>query len=90
MVDPRAADEKLLVELAAASASLALQLGVAAHRLAEVLPGTLAEPKRALAVTKVLAELSAVGSTLVRRVEGALTTAATLRVQRRVHERTAK
>lgn len=84
-IDPAAADERLLVDLAANAASIAIQVNVATDRLAHVLPETLADPRRAVAVAKVLHELAVVGNTLVRRVESALSTAATLRVQRRVH-----
>lgn len=84
-VDPQAADERLLVDLAANAAGIAFQVGVAADRLAHVLPETLAEPRRAVAVAKVLHELAVVGNALVRRVESVLSTAATLRVQRRLH-----
>jgi hypothetical protein len=85
VVDPKAADEKLLVELAAGAAGLALQVNIAADRLAQVLPVVLEDPKKALAVARVLHDLAVLGNVLVRRVEGTLSTAATLRLQRRVH-----
>lgn len=84
-VDPTCADERLLVELAAGAAAIAFQVGVAADRLAHVLPETLAEPKKAAIVAKVLHDIAVVENALVRRIESTLSTAATLRVQRRVH-----
>ena len=84
-VDPKAPDERLLVELAAGAAALAFQVGVAADRLALILPATLEEPRKAAVVAKVLHDLAVVGNTLVRRVESTLSTAATLRLQRRLH-----
>lgn len=86
VLDPRAPDEKLLVEMAAGAAGLALQVNIASNRLAQVLPVVLEDPRKAALIAKVLHDLAVVGNTLVRRVQGALSTASTLRVQRRVHD----
>ena len=83
-IDVTAADEKLLVELAANAAAIALQTGVAADRLAHVLPSLLADARKAALVAKTLHEVVTVGNALVRRIEGTLSTAATLRLQRRL------
>ncbi|MBX3230684.1 MAG: hypothetical protein KIT84_00590 [Labilithrix sp.] len=89
-VDVTAADERLLVELAANAAAIALQTGVAADRLAHVLPGVLADARKAAMVAKTLHEVVMVGNALVRRIEGTLATAATLRLQRRVRRGSAE
>ena len=85
-----APDDHLLTELAASSAFLAFEVEIAAATLARVLPATLEDPRRAVAVARVFHDLATLGSVLVKRVEGALTTAATLRVQRRLHDGAAK
>lgn len=83
--DPKAADERLLIELAANAAAMALHVGGAADRLGEVLLQTLPEPRKAAVIAKVLHDLTVVGNTLCRRVENTLATAASLRLQRRIH-----
>ena len=85
-VAPDAADERVLVELAASAAAIAFDVEIAAGQLAKVLPLTLSEPDKARAIARVLHDLAAIGNVLVRRVEGALTVASTLRVQRRLRE----
>lgn len=84
-IDPKAPDERLLTELAAEGAALGFKLGVATDQLAQLLPSVLGDPKKAVLVARVLHDLVTVHNALARRVEGALTTAATLRLQRRTH-----
>jgi len=43
------------------------------------------EPRKAVVIARVLHDLVAVNNALARRVEGALSAAATLGLQRRVH-----
>jgi hypothetical protein len=83
--DPKVPDERLLMELAANAAIIAFQVDVAADRLSRVLPDVLADARRAAVVAKALHDVVLVGSALARRVEGALSAAAALRLQRRVH-----
>lgn len=84
-VDPKAADEKLLTEVAAEGAALGFKVGVATDQLAQLLPSVLGDPKKAVLIARVLHDLVTVHNALARRVEGALSAAATLRLQRRVH-----
>lgn len=85
-IDPKRPDEQLLLELAASTAAITFEIQVAAARLAQVLPGTLHDAKKAAAVVRVLHDLGRLGNVLVRRIEGSLTVASTLRLQRRLHE----
>jgi hypothetical protein len=84
-VSPTAADERLLAELAASAASLVFEVELAAGLLAKALPSALADPRKAVVISRTLHDLASIGSVLVRRVEGTLSTAATLRIQRRLH-----
>lgn len=81
---PGAPDEALLVELAATSASLVFQVEASANLLGQLLPTTLADPRRAVIVAKVLAELVSLTTALARRCEGSLSVAASLRSQRQL------
>lgn len=85
-IDPKAPDERLLVELAANAATIALQVDVAADRLACALPDVLADARRAAVVAKTLRDVVLVGSALATRIENLVSTASTLRLQRRVHQ----
>lgn len=85
-IDPKAPDERLLVELAASAAALSFQVGVAADRLAHVLPDVLADARRAAIVAKTLHDVVLVGNALARRIESLVSTVSTLRLQRRVHQ----
>lgn len=84
-VDPKAADEQLVVQLAADAAGIAFQVGAATDRLARVLPDVLADARRAAEVARTLRDLVLVGSALTRRIESLVSTASALRLQRRLH-----
>lgn len=83
-VEAKAPDEKLLIELAAEGAALAFKLGVATDQMTQLMSTVLADPKKAVSVARVLHDLVALQNALTRRVEGTLSTAAALRLQRRV------
>lgn len=85
-IDPHAPDERLLVELAANAAAIAAQVDAAADRLSRALPDVLADARKAAVVAKTLRDVVLVGSALATRIENLVSTASTLRLQRRVHQ----
>lgn len=78
-----AADERILHELVAKQLPVALMLHDLEAQLAVRLGLVIDDPKLALAVAKTLRETIAMASAMSKRIQSTLSTAATLRAQRR-------
>lgn len=78
-----AADERILHELVAKQLPIALMLHELEEQLASRIMGVMDEPHLALAVSKVLHETCMLASAMTKRIQGTLSTAASLRAQRR-------
>jgi ABC-type uncharacterized transport system substrate-binding protein len=80
------ADEALLAKLAAGEVTTALQIQDLQDRLARRMMVLIDNPKSMLAISHVLRDVNVVLSAMTKRVSGTLTTASTLRAQRRFNE----
>jgi hypothetical protein len=80
------ADEALLAKLASGEVSTALALQDLQDRLARRMMVLIDNPKSMLAISHVLRDVNVVLSAMTKRVSGTLTTASTLRAQRRFNE----
>jgi hypothetical protein len=78
-----APDERILNELVAKQLPVALLLHELEEQLAARIMVVMDDPRIALAVAKVLRETAAMASAMTKRVQSTLSTAASLRAQRR-------
>lgn len=83
-ITPAAPDELLLAELACDAAALSFRVQFSTEQLALILPQVLEDSRRAVAVSRALAELAALGNALAKRVALTLESAAALRTHRRL------
>jgi hypothetical protein len=79
-----AADEHLLHELVADEIALCVAVADVRRQVLTRLPALVEEPRLMLMMTKSLRDLTLLSNAMVRRVEGALSTASTLRASRRM------
>jgi hypothetical protein len=77
------AGEQIIHELVAAQFALVLAIGDAEIEVVARLGHFVNEPKNLVAISRALKELTTLSNAIGRRIEGALTTASTLRAQRR-------
>lgn len=78
-----AADERILHELVAKQLPIALMLHDIEEQLAMRILNLMDDPRLALAIAKVLHETSILASATTKRIQSTLSTAASLRAQRR-------
>lgn len=78
-----AADERILHELVAKQLPIALMLHDLEEQLATRMLNLMDDPRLALAIAKVLRETAVMASAMSKRVQATLSTAASLRAQRR-------
>ena len=81
---PGAADERLLVDIAASTGALFFDVERSSRILAELMPSIMADSSRALAVARVLAELTRLSNNTCSRVTQTLLVASSLRAHRRL------
>jgi hypothetical protein len=81
---PEGADERLLVDMAASTGALFFDIERSSRILAELMPNIMADSSRALAVARVLAELTRLSNNTCSRVTQTLLVASSLRAQRRL------